>query len=134
MKKILIILMTFSILFVSACGKKKEEVKEEEPTVVEVEEENVVAEQIIDGILFKDASVVVVNGITEFRVTLENTITTVRRISKLTVNFKDEDGIIIQTLHYYNFNSLKKGDTQDLTWSLSKDLKDAKKIEYEIEL
>ena len=134
MKKVLIFGTIITLLFTSACSKEKKEEKEPETNVSEITDSNIIKEQTKHGILFKDASIVVVNGITEFRVTLENTITTVRRIKTLTINFKDSEGILLQTLHSYDLNSMKKGDTQDLTWSISKDLTDVKQIEYEIEL
>lgn len=134
MKKVLIFGTIITLLFTSACSKEKKEEKEPETNVSEITDSNIIKEQTKHGILFKDASIVVVNGITEFRVTLENTITTVRRIKTLTINFKDSEGILLHTLHSYDLNSMKKGDTQDLTWSISKDLTDVKQIEYEIEL
>lgn len=133
-KKILVLSVSFLVLFTAACGKKTSGNINTEPDVHEINEENVIGEQTIDGILFKDASFTVVNGITEFRVTLENTITTVRRITSLKVTFKDEFGIVLQTLNYYDFDTLRKGDTQDLTWNLNEDFKEIKKVEYEIEM
>lgn len=132
MKKIIV--LTLSILLLTGCAcSKKEEVKEEVENIVEVNEETVTSEQTIDGIRFKNVSLVVKDGKTEFRVTLENTITTVKKISHLEIKFKDASDNVIKTVNHYDFNNLKKGDTQNLSYSFDLDMSNIKKIEYKYE-
>lgn len=132
MKKIIV--LTLSILLLTGCAcSKKEEVKEEVENIVEVNEETVTSEQTIDGIRFKNVSLVVKDGKTEFRVTLENTITTVKKISHLEIKFKDASDNVIKTVNHYDFNNLKKGDIQNLSYSFSLDMSNVKKIEYKYE-
>ena len=132
MKKIIIIVLSVLLLTGCACSKK-EEVEEEKENIVEINEEAVTSEQIIDGIRFKNVSLVVKDGKTEFRVTLENTITTVKKLSHLEITFKDASDNVIKTVNHYDFNNLKKGDTQNLSYTFSLDMSNVKKIEYKFE-
>ena len=131
MKKIIIIVL--SVLLLTGCACSKKEVEEEKENIVEINEETVTSEQIIDGIRFKNVSLVVKDGKTEFRVTLENTITTVKKLSHLEITFKDASDNVIKTVNHYDFNNLKKGDTQNLSYTFSLDMSNVKKIEYKFE-
>lgn len=117
-----------------SCSKKeKEEEVVEEDTIVEVEEKTVTDEQIIDGIRFKNVSLIVKNGKTEFRVTLENTVTTVKKPEHLIITFKGEYGNVIKTVHHYDFGNMRKGDTKNLSFTFSIDMSSVKTIEYTFE-
>lgn len=136
MKKILILMIGVFVLISTgcSCSKKEEEQElEQEENVVEVGENAVTSEQIIDGIRFKNASLIVKDGRSEFRVTLENTITTVKKISHLEIIFKGSDDEVIKTVNHYDFNNMKKGDTKNLSFTFSLDMSGVKKIEYKYE-
>ena len=135
MKKILILLLGIFVLLGTgcSCSKKKEKEPIEESIIIEVDEKDVTSDQIVDGIRFKNASLVIKDGRTEFRVTLENTITTVKKISHLEIIFKGENENIIKTVNHYDFNNMKKGDTKSLSYTFSSDMSAVKKIEYKYE-
>lgn len=134
MKKRYILGLIVFVLLTSgcACTNKKEE-KEELPIVTEASKE-VVKEQVVDGIRFRNASLVVTDGMTSFRVTLENTVTTVKKISHLKIIFKDENGLVLKEFNRYDFENMKKGETQNVSLdNISMDLSNTKIITYEIE-
>lgn len=135
MKKILILLLGIFVLLGTGCSSSKKKEKEpiEESIIIEVDEKDVTKEKIVDGIRFKNASLVIKDGRTEFRVTLENTITTVKKISHLEIIFKGENENIIKTVNHYDFNNMKKGDTKSLSYTFSSDMSAVKKIEYKYE-
>lgn len=134
MKKRYILGLIVCVLLTSgcACTNKKEE-KEELPTVTEASKD-VVKEQVVDGIRFRNASLVVTDGMTSFRVTLENTVTTVKKISHLKIIFKDGNGLVLKEFNRYDFENMKKGETQNVSLdNISMDLSNTKMITYEIE-
>lgn len=116
-----------------SCSKKEKEETKEEDVIVEVEDKTVTADQIIDGIRFKNVSLIVKNGKTEFRVILENTVTTVKKIEHLQITFKDQNGNVVKTVNHYDFNNMKKGDTKNLSYTFSIDMSSVKTIEYTFE-
>lgn len=135
MKKLEIILVCCFFLMATgcSCSNKKQGENNEETPVVEEASDVVTQEQVVEGIRFKNASLVVTNGMTSFRVTLENTVTTVKKISHLKIVLKDENDAVLKALDHYDFQNLKKGDTQNLTYAISMDLSRTKKIEYQLE-
>ena len=136
MKKIVILVLGVFLLVSTGCScskKPKEEEPKEESTIIEIDETKVTKDQVVEGIKFKNASLIVKDGITEFRVTLENTVTTVKKISHLEIIFKGENGYIIKKANHYDFNEMKKGDTKKLSFTFSLDMSSVKEIEYKYE-
>ncbi len=134
MKKVLIIGLVLMTSMCIGCGKKETKTEEENQVQIqEIKGENINEEQIVDGIRFKGASLVVKNNTSEFRVTLENTVTTVKKIDHLTIIFKDENGAVIKEFNHYDFESLRKGETKNLSFTFSLDLSNVKKVEYKLQ-
>lgn len=135
MKKIFILLIS-SLVLVSGCScskKQEKELEKELENIVEVENDSITGEKVIDGIRFKNVSLIVKDGITEFRVTLENTVTTVKKIAHLQITFKGSNNTVIKTVDHYDFNDMKKGDTKNLSFTFSLDMSTIKEIEYKFE-
>lgn len=136
MKKIGLFITILMIIIASGCScskKEKEDEIKEEDVIVEVDDKTVTSDQIIDGIRFKNVSLIVKNGKTEFRVILENTVTTVKKIEHLQITFKDQNGNVVKTVNHYDFNNMKKGDTKNLSYTFSIDMSSVKTIEYVFE-
>lgn len=136
MKKIGLFITILMIIIAAGCScskKEKEDEIKEEDVIVEVDDKTVTSDQIIDGIRFKNVSLIVKNGKTEFRVILENTVTTVKKIEHLQITFKDQNGNVVKTVNHYDFNNMKKGDTKNLSYTFSIDMSSVKTIEYVFE-
>jgi hypothetical protein len=136
MKKFIILNILILITVSLGCSKDKNIVIEDalEDIENEVNEEGITQEQVVNGIRIKNASLIVNDGITEFRLTLENTLTSVKNISCLNINFKDEEDISILKTSYCDIDKLKKNETQNIIIVISSDLTETKNIEYEFEI
>lgn len=136
MKKVLLIIMMIGLIVNVGCSKssKNEKEKKEENNIIDIKGDDITNDKVIDGVRIKNVSLVIRNDKTEYRATIENTVTTVKKISHIKVSFLDEMGSVLKSINFYNFNNLRKGETQDLpTTTLDIDLSLIKKIEYIIE-
>lgn len=136
MKKVLLIIMMIGLIVNVGCSKssKNEKENKEENNIIDIKGDDITNDKVIDGVRIKNVSLVIRNDKTEYRATIENTVTTVKKISHIKVSFLDEMGSVLKSINFYNFNNLRKGETQDLpTTTLDIDLSLIKKIEYIIE-
>ena len=136
MKKVLLIIMMIGLIVNVGCSKssKNEKENKEENNIIDIKGDDITNDKVIDGVRIKNVSLVIRNDKTEYRATIENTVTTVKKISHIKVSFLDEMGSVLKSINFYNFNNLRKGETHDLpTTTLDIDLSLIKKIEYIIE-
>lgn len=134
MKKIylsLIVLLTLSVM--TGCGCTKKDTEEEITDNTVVASDGINEEQEIKGIKFKNITLNVKSGITEYRVTLENVSNVTKNIQGLTIYFKDVNGYTVLTKEYYDFENLDKGKSQSIAMTFDKDLSNVETIEYKLD-
>lgn len=121
MKKIIILLSL--IIFITACGEKKDEDFEVNKANLN---EGVIEDKVIDNFKTENTSVIYEKGITTFKTELSSLQETY--IKQITVIFKSKNGNVLTTLVGYLNQNIK--DKTDVVITSDIDLTNAYSIEY----
>ena len=90
----------------------------------------ILREQEVDGLVFKNATIEYVEGITTFTVEVENTLEDMN-LRYININFKDENENSTRLVGYIGDN-IKFKETKLIVASVDKDITDSTGIGYEI--
>jgi len=90
----------------------------------------ILREQEVDGLVFKNATIEYVEGITTFTVEVENTLEDMN-LRYININFKDENDNITRLVGYIG-DSIKSKETKLVVASVDKDITNSIDITYSI--
>jgi len=90
----------------------------------------ILREQEVDGLVFKNATIEYVEGITTFTVEVENTLEDMN-LRYININFKDENDNITRLVGYIG-DSIKSKETKLIVASVDKDITNSIDITYSI--
>jgi len=90
----------------------------------------ILREQEVDGLVFKNATIEYVEGITTFTVEVENTLEDMN-LRYININFKDENDNITRLVGYIGDN-IKSKETKLVVASVDKDITNSIDITYSI--
>ena len=90
----------------------------------------ILREQEVDGLVFKNATIEYVEGITTFTVEVENTLEDMN-LRYININFKDENDNITRLVGYIGDN-IKSKETKLIVASIDKDITNSMDITYSI--
>ena len=136
--KIISFIFVCSLLFVTGCGKKNNtnsNVNNEKTTTQEVKvntNENVIKNQVVDGIEMKDTSMITENGVTTFQTTVVNNTGSDYRLNEYSIIVKDQEGNIIKTIPGYIGSTIKNGESKKLKSTTNADMVNAYSVEYQV--
>lgn len=126
-------MVVLSLALATGCGcSKKEEKKEKEEKITVVSEEDVIKDQVVDGIELKNTSLVVTNGISQLITEATNNGASDYELIEFTIIVKDASDNVIATMPGYVGETIKAGETRQINSSIDIDLSNAKKVEYEV--
>ena len=90
----------------------------------------ILREQEVDGLVFKNATIEYVEGITTFTVEVENTLEDMN-LRYININFKDENDVSTRLVGYIGDN-IKSKETKLIVASVDKDITNSIDITYSI--
>lgn len=144
MKKKLLLFMAVLALFSTGCGKKNESETDnsttgdqttteqvQEPVVVTDEE--VIKDQVVDGLQLTNTSLVVNGGVTLLVTNVANNTGADYYLNEFRIHVKDEAGQIIADIPGYVGDVIPNGESRDINSSIDTDLSNAKSIEYVVD-
>ena len=133
MKKISIIslstLLAVSLLTDCGCSKKEEKPQDDIKTNTN---EDVIKDQVIDGITMTNTSMVTTNKTTKLTTSVTNNTDKDYRLDEYMIIVKDEEGKEIVRIPGYVGDTIKAGETRTISSSVDIDLSKAASIEYEV--
>ena len=133
MKKISIIslstLLAVSLLTGCGCSKKEEKSQDDIKTNTN---EDVIKDQVIDGITMTNTSMVTTNKTTKLTTSVTNNTDKDYRLDEYMIIVKDEEGKEIVRIPGYVGDTIKAGETRTISSSVDIDLSKAASIEYEV--
>lgn len=137
MKKIIVAgMLIMSAFFIVGCGcDKKEEKKEIKSETKESLNTNkgIIKEQTVEGITFKNAILLLDGeGMSNFKITLENTSGNAKHVETFKVTFIDKEGTTLLETYGYVGYELANGENTELMISLDQDMKNAYEVKYEL--
>lgn len=130
----LVIIIIVLVVLIKVTGIKNNNILKEDKTQKKVEikhnkNENVLKEQIVDGIKISDVKVEIIDGLTTFTAKATNT-------TESPINFKGVDILVKGEKEYslavYGFESINPGETLDLINYSDVDLEKAEEVTYSI--
>lgn len=137
MKKLLISLLVGLSLFTVGCScTKKEEKKVQTPEQNEEElhlntNSGIIREQIVDGINFKNVTLLIEEGISKFSCQVENPNDEARVLGTVTFTFKNDNGEVVYTQNY-PVDVLSKKEIMSISFTTDINLSKATTLEYTI--
>lgn len=133
MKKTLLITFIFlALLSVSACGKKKDDPKDD---IIPNVEDNVAnfLDQTVEGLTFKDALIIYENGFSTLTATVSNETVTPIKMSGISIKlYGINDDVILEIPNSYVSENIAPGKEHQLIQEVTKDVSKAVRIEYTI--
>lgn len=137
MKKLFISLLIGLSLFTVGCSCTKKE--EEQPKTPEQTEEElhlntsseIIREQTVDGINFKNVTLLIEEGISKFSCQIENPKDEARVLGTVTFTFKNDNGEVVYTQDY-PVDVLSKKEVMSISFTTDINLSKATKLEYTI--
>ena len=133
MKKISMIslstLLAVSLLTGCGCSKKEEKSQDDIKTNTN---EDVIKDQVIDGITMTNTSMVTTNKTTKLTTSVTNNTDKDYRLDEYMIIVKDEEGKEIVRIPGYVGDTIKAGETRTISSSVDIDLSKAASIEYEV--
>ena len=126
------VLVIIIVLFLFSLKNDESEKKIIKSTKITVNAENVVKEQIVSGLKFKNISMVVNESITILKIDVENTTKKDVEVEEIIINVKNKKGKIITSLTGYVGGIVKAKETKKITNTSDVDLSNAYSLEYEI--
>lgn len=131
--KLLGVLLVVGLVTGCGCSKKEQSsFGEKEPEIKVNTEENVVKDQILDGLQFTNTSLTIVDGISKFVTQVSNNTGADYNLVEFTVTMKDAEGNIIISVPGYVGEVIKNGETRSISHSIDIDLSTASSIEYAV--
>lgn len=134
-KTIILSLILMSVLGLATgcgCDKKKETKKEKEPEVKQNLNEDVVKDQVVEGIKLTNTSLLIIDGISTLETSATNETQNDFYLDEFTITIKDADGKVIVELPGYVGDTIAAGQTKTINSSVDIDLSNAKSIEYSV--
>jgi len=129
MKKILIVITTFVLLFMlNGCGKKEET----GGTTPGDKVESGYSEQIIEGLKINNINLLLENGSTTVVGTLENTNNKKTYVKYIEVMFYDASNKELASSLFYLDENLEVGEVYQLQTGVSSDITSAKNIKFKV--
>ena len=128
-KVLLIGIFTISLLTGCGCSKKEEKPQDDVKTNTN---EDVIKDQLIDGITMTNTSMVTTNKTTKLTTSVTNNTDKDYRLDEYMIIVKDEEGKEIVRIPGYVGDTIKAGETRTISSSVDIDLSKAASIEYEV--
>lgn len=143
MKKVVLLSLLLSIVFMTGCGCDKKESKEEpnkQPETEEKEEANQpeannevgqLPEKEVNGMKFTGASISYVDDLSTFVAEVKNTTKETIPMDVFMLKFKDKDGKEITSVPAYVADQLAPGESKQVVAQINMDLTQVCEVEYE---
>ena len=131
MKKIGLIALVAMTLFATGCGCNKKEV-EKEPEIIVSEEQDVIKDQVFEGLQMTNTSLVTVNGNSKIVTVVTNNTGADYYLEEFKIIVKGENGEILTTLPGYVGGVIPNGQSRTIDSNTDVDLSKAKSIEYSV--
>lgn len=129
---ITIIGITFLLLNIFNNDKKEKKEKKPETNIKINTNEDVVKDQIVDGNIMRNTSLIVEDGITYLVVDVTNNTDEDYTLNEYMINVKDAGGNVIVRIPGYVGEVIHVGDTKTIKSMVNMDLSEAASIDYEV--
>lgn len=128
MKKV-VLLVLIGMFFLTGCGKTTDD----EDGHIDVDPDSaILSEKTIEGLKISDLSIVYDNNVSRLVANVKNTNASDYTLRVISIKLYDaDDDLLIDTTGYIG-TVIKVNETKQLIVEVTKDLKDAKKVEYKI--
>ena len=132
-RKIAILVLLVFSLMITGCKKNEEQKKTTtESNKITVTAKNVIKEQTVSGLKFKNISMVVNESITTLKIDVENTTKKDIEVEEIIINVKNKKGKTIASLTGYVGGIVKSKETKKITNTSDIDLSKAYSLEYKL--
>ena len=134
MKKIVLLGLVGFTLFATCCGcdKKENKKEEKEPETIINTNENVIKDQIFDGLTMTNTSLVTTNGSSSLVTEVTNNTGSDYYLVEFIITVKDAEGNVMATLPGHVGDVIANGETRTIDSLIDIDLSEAASIEYSV--
>ena len=130
-KKIIVILISLTLITGCGCSKKENKKNEEQLDVKDTNEE-ITKDREVDGLKLTNTSLTCIEKHWTLVTKVTNNTGSDYELNEFKIIIKDKDGNIITTLSGYVGGVIPNGSTREINSGTYVDLTNAKKIEYEV--